>query len=52
MFNPNGSLKHLDELNDDVAVAIASLQLNEFRDADGFVFGHAKKIKLIVSLEH
>jgi phage terminase small subunit len=50
LFNPDGSLKRLDELDDDVAAAIAGLDVNELRDADGFVIGRAKKIKLVDKL--
>jgi phage terminase small subunit len=46
LFNSDGSLKRLDELDDDVAACIASIEVNEMRDGDGFVIGHAKKIRL------
>lgn len=46
LFNSDGSLKRLDKLDDDVAASIASIEVNEMRDGDGFVIGHTKKLRL------
>lgn len=44
-FNIDGSLKPLDELDDDTAAAIVGIEVNEMRE-DGVFVGYAKKIKL------
>ncbi len=45
-FNPDGSMKPLDELDDDTAAAIAGLDLAEIRDSEGKPIGVLKKIKI------
>lgn len=45
-FNPDGSLKPLDQLDDDTTAAVAGIEVSEMRDSDGVVVGHVKKIKL------
>jgi len=50
LFNLDGTLMRLDKLDDDTAAAIAGIEVNELRDAEGFVLGHAKKIKLVDKL--
>jgi phage terminase small subunit len=44
-FNPDGSLKQLYEMREDVRRAIAGFEVTEIRDADGVVIGHTKKVK-------
>jgi len=44
-FNADGTLKPLDEIDEDTRRALAGLEVTELRDADGFAFGHAKKLK-------
>jgi phage terminase small subunit len=46
LFNPDGSMKPLSELDDDTAAAIAGLDLAEIRDEDGKPVGVLKKIKI------
>ncbi len=46
LLNPDGSMKPLDELDDDTAAAIAGLELSEIRDGDGAPIGVLKKIKI------
>lgn len=46
LFNPDGSLKSIDKLDDDIAASIASIEVNELRDGEGFVIGHTKKLRL------
>ena len=45
-LNPDGSMKPLDQLDDDTAAAIAGLDLAEIRDGDGAPIGVLKKIKI------
>jgi phage terminase small subunit len=45
-FNPDGTMKPLDQLDDDTAAAIAGLELSEIRDEDGSPIGVLKKIKI------
>jgi len=49
-FNPDGSLKPLDQLDDDTVAAIAGIEVSEMRDRDGVVVGAAKKIRLVDKL--
>jgi phage terminase small subunit len=44
-FNPDGSLKPIDELDDNTAAAIAGLEVAAIND-DGVTIGTLKKIKL------
>ncbi len=43
---PDGSLKPLDAMDEDTRRALAGIEVNEIRDADGVVIGFVKKIKL------
>ncbi len=45
-FNPDGTMKRLDELDDDTAAAIAGIDLAEIRDGEGTPIGVLKKIKV------
>ncbi|MCG5235297.1 terminase small subunit [Xanthobacter oligotrophicus] len=46
-FNPDGSMKPLDQLDDETAAAIAGLEVYEELDPDGVVVvGRVKKLKL------
>ncbi|WP_374250360.1 terminase small subunit [Xanthobacter sp.] len=45
-FNWDGSLKPLDEMDDETAASIAGLEVSELSDADGNAVGRVKKIKL------
>lgn len=45
-FNPDGSLKPLDEMDDETAASIAGLEVTELSDADGNAAGRVKKIKI------
>ena len=45
-LNADGSLKPLDQLDDDTAVAIAGIEIVEMRDREGNVIGPIKKIRL------
>lgn len=44
LFNADGSLKSVHELDDDTAAAIASVEVDEI-GVDGAVIGHTKKLK-------
>ncbi len=46
LLNPDGTMKPLDQLDDDTALAIAGLDLAEIRDEDGSPIGVLKKIKI------
>ena len=46
LFNPDGTMKPLHELDDDTAAAIAGIELSEIRDEDGRPIGVLKKIKI------
>jgi phage terminase small subunit len=46
LFNPDGTMKPLDELDDDTAAVIAGLGLAEIRDGEGSPIGVLKKIKI------
>jgi phage terminase small subunit len=46
LLNACGTMKPLDELDDDTAAAIAGLELSEIRDGDGAPIGVLKKIKV------
>ncbi len=46
LLNPDGTMKPLDQLDDDMAAAIAGLDLAEIRDEDGAPIGMLKKIKI------
>ncbi len=45
-LNPDGTMKPLDELDDDTAAAIAGLDIAEIRDGEGMPIGTLKKIKI------
>ena len=45
LFNEDGSMKAINELDDDTAAAIASIETDEIR-VDGTVVGYTRKIKL------
>ena len=45
-LNPDGTMKPLDQLDDDTAAAIAGLDLAEICDAEGAPIGVLKKIKI------
>lgn len=45
-FNPDGTLKRLDEMDAATASAIAGLEVSEQVDAEGNFVGHLKKIRL------
>jgi phage terminase small subunit len=49
-LNPDGSMKPLDQLDDDTAAPIAGLDLAELRDEDGSPIGVLKKIKIAEKL--
>jgi phage terminase small subunit len=46
LLNPDGTMKPLDELDDDTAAAIAGIDLAEIRDGEGSPIGVLKKIKI------
>ncbi|CAJ0860534.1 hypothetical protein AMST5_01311 [freshwater sediment metagenome] len=46
IFNGDGSMKPLSEMNEDARRAIVGLEVSEIRDNDGVVIGYIKKIKL------
>lgn len=46
LLNPDGTMKPLDQLDDDTAAAIAGLDLAEICDAEGAPIGVLKKIKI------
>lgn len=45
-FNADGSMKPLNELDDDTASAIAGIEVFEERDKEGVVIGRLKKLKI------
>ena len=45
-LNPDGSLKPIDEMDDDTAAVIAALDVTELSDANGKAVGRVKKVKL------
>jgi phage terminase small subunit len=45
-LNPDGSMKPLDQLDDDTAAVIAGIDIAELRDGDGTPIGVLKKIKI------
>ncbi|MFG1206907.1 terminase small subunit [Xanthobacter flavus] len=45
-FRPDGSLKPLNEMDDETAASIAGLEVSEFTDGDGGAIGYLKKIKI------
>jgi len=49
-FNPDGTMKPLDQLDDDAAAAIAGIEVSELRDGDGNVVGVLKKLKICEKL--
>ncbi|MBU3887630.1 terminase small subunit [Methylosinus sp. KRF6] len=44
-FNPDGSLKRLYEMREDLRRAIAGFEVTEIHNEDGVVIGHTKKVK-------
>jgi phage terminase small subunit len=50
LFNTDGSLKLIHELDDVTAAAIASIEVDEIK-ADGVVIGQVKKIKVYLAAE-
>jgi phage terminase small subunit len=46
IFNDDGSMKPLSEMEEDARRAIVGLEVSEIRDNDGVVIGYIKKIKL------
>lgn len=46
LFNDDGTVKHVSELDDMTAAAIAAIDVSEICGSDGTVIGFVKKIKL------
>jgi phage terminase small subunit len=45
VFNEDGSMKLLSEIDEDTRRAIAGIEVTEIRDKDGVVIGYTKKLK-------